>query len=159
MPKLSKENWKDDRVASARNGENPMVITEMRSDFAVIGDTQFLPGYCLLLPFKKVDSLNDLSVKQREEYLLDGSLIGDTIQYVCNPIRINYSIYGNTDAFLHTHIFPRYEWESAESISKPVWLYPGNHWQDDKYLFTEGQHAHMKEKLKHKLHERMKDAY
>ncbi len=36
--------WKDDRIGSAHRGENPMVMALMRSGFAVIGDTQHLPG-------------------------------------------------------------------------------------------------------------------
>ena len=51
------EDWKKDRIASAHLGENPMVIAKMRSGFAVIGDTQFLPGYCVLLPLVKVSYL------------------------------------------------------------------------------------------------------
>lgn len=104
-----------------------MVLTKMRSGFAVIGDTQFLPGYCVLLPSVKVNSLNELDFKQRSEYLLDMSLIGDAIQAVCNPRRVNYSIYGNTDVYLHAHIFPRYDWEPEERIPKPVWLYTVDH--------------------------------
>ncbi len=38
--------WKQDRIGAAERGENPMVLARMRSGYAVIGDTQFLPGYC-----------------------------------------------------------------------------------------------------------------
>jgi diadenosine tetraphosphate (Ap4A) HIT family hydrolase len=82
------------------------------------------------LPFAKVNTLNDLGFKQKREYVLDMSLIGDAIQEVCNPRRINYSIYGNTDAFLHAHIFPRYEWEAEERQKMPVWQYPKEIWID-----------------------------
>jgi hypothetical protein len=41
--------WRDDRIGAAHRGENPMVMARMRSGFAVIGDTQHLPGYSLLL--------------------------------------------------------------------------------------------------------------
>lgn len=98
------EDWKMDRIGSAHRGENPMVLTKLKSGFVVMGDTQFLPGYCVLLPLEQVNTLNDLDFKQRGEYLLDMSLIGDAIQEVCSPRRINYSIYGNTDAF-YTLIF------------------------------------------------------
>lgn len=81
-----------------------MVIAKMKSGYAVIGDTQFLPGYCVLLAYPKVDTLNDLTIEQRGDYLVDMSLIGDAIQSVCNPRRLNYSMYGNSDAFC-THIF------------------------------------------------------
>jgi hypothetical protein len=38
-----------DRVELARRGANDAVICRLRSGWAVIGDVQFLPGYCLLL--------------------------------------------------------------------------------------------------------------
>jgi diadenosine tetraphosphate (Ap4A) HIT family hydrolase len=154
-----KTDWKQDRIASAHRGENPMVLAKMKSGFAVIGDTQFLPGYCVLLPSEKVNSLNELNFKQRSEYLLDMSLIGDAIQTVCNPRRVNYSIYGNTDVYLHAHIFPRYDWEPEERIPKPVWLYTEDHWFDPKYQFSVEEHGEMKEKLAQKLNELIKNAY
>jgi hypothetical protein len=40
--------WKEDRIGSSHRGENPMVMARMRIGFAVIGDTQHLPGYSLL---------------------------------------------------------------------------------------------------------------
>ncbi|MEH7456945.1 hypothetical protein V7183_06800, partial [Bacillus sp. JJ1127] len=67
-------DWKRDRIASANRNENPMVIAKMKSGFAVIGDTQFLPGYCVLLAAPQVNTLNDLNFKERNEYLLDMSL-------------------------------------------------------------------------------------
>ena len=42
-------NWQDDRIGSAINGTNPMVMSELPGGFAVFGDTQFLPGYSCLL--------------------------------------------------------------------------------------------------------------
>jgi diadenosine tetraphosphate (Ap4A) HIT family hydrolase len=61
-----------------------------------------------------------LDVKKRSDYLFDISKVGGVINEVCHPMRINYSIYGNTDAFLYAHIFPRYEWEAKGNIPKPV---------------------------------------
>jgi len=39
-----------ERVRLAREGRNSYVICRMSSGWAVMGDVQFLPGYCLLLP-------------------------------------------------------------------------------------------------------------
>jgi hypothetical protein len=50
-----KGDWRRDRIGSALRGENPMVLAKMKSGFAVIGDTQFLPGYCLLLAYPRVE--------------------------------------------------------------------------------------------------------
>jgi diadenosine tetraphosphate (Ap4A) HIT family hydrolase len=152
-------NWKLDRIGAAHRGENPMVIARMKSGFAVIGDTQFLPGYCVLLPYEVVSTLNDLPYKQRNEYLLDMSIIGDAIQTVCKPRRINYSIYGNTDAFLHAHIFPRYEWEPEERKPYPVWQYPPDRWSENQYQYRDESHLELKEQLSKQIQLFMSRAY
>lgn len=153
------EEWKENRIASAHRGENPMVLAKMRSGFAAIGDTQFLPGYCVLLPTKEYGSLEDLDFKQRSEFLLDMSLIGEAILKVYNPRRVNYSIYGNTDAYLHAHVFPRYNWEPEERIPYPVWQYSSEKWHNSEYQYSKKEHGEMKEKLSMKIHELMEKVY
>lgn len=105
------EDWKKDRIGACVAGENPTLILKMKSGFAVMADNQFLPGYCILLRYPIVNSLEELSWEERNQYLLDTTLIGDAIQAVCKPRRINYSTLMNKDSFLHTHIEARYEWE------------------------------------------------
>ncbi|MCJ0965388.1 hypothetical protein ACQUFT_05715 [Mammaliicoccus lentus] len=39
-------HWKENRIKSAKNGTNPMVIKELKGSYVVFGDVQFLPGYC-----------------------------------------------------------------------------------------------------------------
>ncbi len=72
-------DWRYDRVGSAERGENPMVLARMRSGYAVIGDTQFLPGYCLLLASPWADKLTDLTLERRGEFLLDMSVLGEAV--------------------------------------------------------------------------------
>jgi diadenosine tetraphosphate (Ap4A) HIT family hydrolase len=156
---MANVNWKQDRIGSAIRGENPLVIAEMRSGFAVIGDTQFLPGYCVLLPSRNVGSLIELSYRQKSEYLLDMSILGDAIQKALNPRRINYSIYGNTDPFLHAHVFPRYEWESEERKCMPAWLYPKEMWSEVQHHYSNEKHGELREKIRSHLLELLKEAY
>ena len=59
------------RVELARDGFNPYVICRLRSGWAVLGDSQFIPGYSLLLPDPVVPSLNALSKEERTQFLLD----------------------------------------------------------------------------------------
>lgn len=141
------EDWQKNRIESAKNGTNPMIIIETNGGYAVFGDTQFLPGYCVLLPKKNVFSLNDLTLEEREAFLLDMSILGDAIIKVCNPIRVNYDILGNTDKFLHGHVFPRYEWESEERKKKPVWLYDESNWFDCEKLYDENKHKEIRENI------------
>lgn len=81
-------DWRDDPVGSAHRGENPMVMARMRSGFAVIGDTQHLPGYSLLLcENPAVDHLTDLPLDGRRAFLLDMALLGEAVERACHPRR------------------------------------------------------------------------
>ncbi|SER18453.1 HIT domain-containing protein [Pseudomonas lutea] len=95
-----------DRVALARTGANDKVICRMASDWAVMGDVQFLPGYCLLLPDPVVPSLNDLDAESRTTYLLEMTRIGNAVLEATGALRMNYEILGNSEPELHCHIFP-----------------------------------------------------
>ena len=120
------DDWKRNRIGSAERGENPTVIASMRSGFAVMGDTQFLPGYCLLLASPEVNHLSDLPFARRSEFLLDMGLLGQAIETVCRAQglrRMNYEILGNTDTYLHAHVFPRYEWRTVGDNGSVVVVY------------------------------------
>jgi diadenosine tetraphosphate (Ap4A) HIT family hydrolase len=140
-------DWRADRVGSAERGENPMVLAHMRSGFAVIGDTQFLPGYCLLLASPERNHLTDLPLEQRSLFLLDMSLLGETIMTVCQPQRINYEILGNSLPMLHAHVWPRYDWEPSEQQHKPAWLYPREYRYAKEQEYTEEKHGLLKKRL------------
>lgn len=139
--------WYNDRIASAINGTNPMVMKEMPGGYAVFGDVQFLPGYCVLLPKKNVSSLNELNIEERTLFLRDMSILGDAILTVCKPERVNYDILGNTDNFLHAHVFPRYSTETPERLKKPVWLYDSSYWSDSKFHYNPEQHDKIRLKI------------
>lgn len=100
------------------------MIAKLPSGFAVMGDSQFLPGYCLLLAYPQVGKLNDLQGAARTQFLEDMARLGDAILGATAAVRINYSIYGNLDPFLHAHLFPRYESEAAELATIPPMSIP-----------------------------------
>jgi diadenosine tetraphosphate (Ap4A) HIT family hydrolase len=112
-----------DRVSAANQGTNNKVLCRMTSGWAVMGDVQFLEGYCLLLPDPVVSSLNDLTSSKRLEFLADMTRIGDAILEVTGAARINYEILGNTEPELHAHIFPRFADEPEDKRRMPVWFY------------------------------------
>ena len=130
------EIWREDRVAAALAGQNPTVMTRLSASFAVIGDVQFLPGYSVALTDAPgVDRLSDLSRASRLRFLRDMDVLGEAVETGCSRrdeafIRVNLEILGNTDAFLHAHVWPRYEWEGPEAYRTPVWLYPPERWSD-----------------------------
>ena len=59
----------EEHVELARRGENPRAICRLASGWAVIGDVQPLPGYCLLLADPIVPGLNALDEATRTQVL------------------------------------------------------------------------------------------
>lgn len=126
-------DFRTDRVGSALAGTNPTVLRRLRAGFAVIGDNQHLPGYCVLVSDTPgVDQLTDLTPAAQLVFLEDMAILGRAVSAVCarrDPDgfrRINLEIQGNTDAFLHAHVTPRYHWEPAEVVGWPAARW---HWE------------------------------
>lgn len=136
-----------ERVALARAGNSPWLITRMPSGWAVIGDVQFLPGYCLLLSDPVVPSLNDLSLEARGQFMQDMARIGDALLEATGAFRINYEILGNSEPELHAHIFPRYMTEPEEKRRMPAWFYD---WKNAP-RYCEQEHGHIVEAIRRNL--------
>jgi diadenosine tetraphosphate (Ap4A) HIT family hydrolase len=157
-------DWRADHLGAARRSEHPLLLATMRSGWAVMGDTQFLPGYVLLL--SHVDGavhLTDLSRGARADFLRDMSLLGEAVMTICNGLdpslrRLNYEILGNSDRYLHAHIFPRYGWEDEELLSGPVWHYPRDRWTSPRDAYSD-EHEGMREAIAKELNRLMAEAY
>jgi diadenosine tetraphosphate (Ap4A) HIT family hydrolase len=111
------------RVEQTRRGENPTAVCRVPSGWVVIGDVQFLRGYCLLLPDPVVPSLNDMDETSRLDFLRDMALLGDALLEVTGAARINYEILGNSEPALHAHVLPRYADEPEALRTGPAWFY------------------------------------
>ena len=110
--------------------DSPKAIARMKSGWAVLGDSQFLKGYCLLLPDPVVAHLNDFSGETRTQFLNDMAALGDAVLAVTGALRINYEMLGNLEPALHAHVFPRYDDEPEDLRTKAVWLYPQEAWEE-----------------------------
>ena len=110
-------------VESCRTGTNPRCIARVGSGWVVFGQSQFLHGYCLLLPDPVVGHLNEMALKHRQDFLLEATLIGDALLAATDAVRINYEVLGNLEPALHLHIVPRYDHEQEHLKTKPVWSY------------------------------------
>jgi len=111
------------RVELCRDGAYEKCITKMPSGWAVMGDVQFLEGYCLLLPDPVVPHLNAMDIEQRQTYLTDMTRLGDAVLTVTKAARINYEMLGNLEPALHAHVFPRFDDEVEALRTSPVWFY------------------------------------
>jgi diadenosine tetraphosphate (Ap4A) HIT family hydrolase len=110
-------------VNALRANEYPLKLMRMKSGWAVMGETQILPGYCLLLPDPVVPHLNSLSGAVRQQFLTDLTALGDAVLASTGALRINYEILGNLEPALHGHVVPRYSWEEEALRTKPIWFY------------------------------------
>lgn len=151
-------DWRSDRIGSALRGENPTVLARLPGGFAVIGDVQWLPGYCVLLTDDPAATrLSDLPRPRRLEFLESMERLGEAVEHACaaaDPAfrRVNLEILGNSDPFLHAHVWPRYEWEPPELVGRPVWLYPAEHWSAPAYGLGP-QHDALRAAIAVRLHE------
>ncbi|RDD87003.1 HIT family protein [Streptomyces parvulus] len=133
------DDWRTDRIGAALRGENPTVMRRLTAGFAVIGDVQFLPGYAVLLADDPgVERLSDLPRPKRLSFLSDMDRLGEAVERACrahDPAfrRVNLEILGNTDPYLHAHVWPRYAWEPAGLVGAPVWLHPRERWTDERF--------------------------
>jgi len=115
------------RVAACRAGNFPASICRVQSGWVVLGDAQFLRGYCLILPDPVVGHLNELGASGRKTLFYEASVVGDALLDITGAVRINYEILGNLEPALHLHIFPRFENEPAELKTRPAWFYDWEH--------------------------------
>lgn len=135
------------RVQLCRDGAYEKCISRMSSGWAVMGDVQFLEGYCLLLPDPVVPHLNAMTTDQRQLFLLDMAKLGDAVLAVTGAARINYEMLGNLEPALHAHVFPRFNDEAEELRTAPVWFYD---WQAAPQ-FNPDIHTELMDQLKTKL--------
>lgn len=109
------------RVQRILDGEDPQLIAEMPSGYAILGKYQPEPitGCCMLLPKLNADGLvvpspNDLDGPARGQFFSDLTLLGDAILEVTGAERINYLVLCNQVPELHGHCVPRFGNENPD---------------------------------------------
>jgi len=99
------------RVNRIIAGNDPELISEMPSGYAILGKYQPTPitGCCMLLPKTVVASPNDLTHEDRGRFFSDLTLLGDAIMQATGSNRINYLVLCNQVPELHGHCIPRFD--------------------------------------------------
>ena len=150
-------------IAAALRGENPYVMARMRSGFAVIGDTQFLPGYSVLLTDDPdLDHPTDLPWVARRDFFFDLSLLGEAVLNAtrdAGALRVNYEVLGNTWHHLHGHVHPRYDWEPPDRLAVPIWRYPDELRHAPEHEYDDERHGELRALITDELERVMRDAY
>jgi diadenosine tetraphosphate (Ap4A) HIT family hydrolase len=110
-------------VIACRAGEYAPLITRMASGWAVLGQSQFLRGYSLLLPDPVVPHLNEMPAAHRQQFLNDMARLGDAVLQATGALRINYAMFGNVEPALHAHVIPRFVDEAESMRTAHPWMY------------------------------------
>ena len=110
-------------VADAREGREPRVVGRVYSGWVLFGQQQFVRGYAVLLPDPVVPTINALGAKERSQFLMDMTKVGDALMKVSGALRVNYAMFGNAEPALHAHIVPRYLDEPEEMRAAHPWAY------------------------------------
>ena len=131
------------RVDALRAGSDPTFVARLESGWAVLGERQVLPGYCLLLPDPVVPTLNALRGAGRAAFLADMAALGDAVLAVTHAARSNYALCGNQDPALHAHVIPRFSHEPAEYVAVQPWAYD---W-DAAPVFDTDQHRELRDRI------------
>jgi diadenosine tetraphosphate (Ap4A) HIT family hydrolase len=140
-----------------------MVMARLRSGFAVIGDTQHLPGYSVLLTDDpSVDHLTDLDRVRRAEFLFDLGLLGEAVELACRDNglrRINYEVLGNSLPLLHGHVHARYDWEPPDKVCGPVWRYSKKVRYAPEFAYSDAEHGKLRTAITAELNQIVERAY
>jgi diadenosine tetraphosphate (Ap4A) HIT family hydrolase/catechol 2,3-dioxygenase-like lactoylglutathione lyase family enzyme len=131
------------RVAALRDGSEPGFVARLASGWAVMGDPQLLPGYCLLLPDPVVGQLNDLDGAERARFMSDFTALGDAVLAATGALRVNYAIFGNLEPALHGHVVPRYANEPEAQRGLQPWALD---WSAAP-PFTPAEHGELRDRI------------
>jgi diadenosine tetraphosphate (Ap4A) HIT family hydrolase len=88
--------------------DDPHVIAELDTGYAVLGDNQIYLGYTIFVAKRCVAELHLLPPDERTTFLHEMAQVAEAVFRACAPRKLNYELLGNSEAHLHWHLFPRY---------------------------------------------------
>jgi diadenosine tetraphosphate (Ap4A) HIT family hydrolase len=99
--------------------DNPYLIAEMESGYAVLADNQHIPGYTIFVCKTCAPELHELEPAMRSRFLEEMALVAEATFRAFQPRKLNYELLGNSVSHLHWHLFPRYA--DDPNPAWPVW--------------------------------------
>src|SRR3990172_7117977 len=99
--------------------ENPRLVAELETGYAVLAENQHIPGYTIFVSKSCAPELHDLAPDVRSRFLEEMALVAEAVFRACAPRKLNYELLGNSVSHLHWHLFPRYADDPNPRL--PVW--------------------------------------
>jgi diadenosine tetraphosphate (Ap4A) HIT family hydrolase len=80
---------------------------------------QFVPGYCVVICRKHVREPYELQPSDRTLFFEDVMRVGEALERVFEPVKLNFELLGNSVPHLHCHVKPRFYGDPAPGL--PIW--------------------------------------
>jgi diadenosine tetraphosphate (Ap4A) HIT family hydrolase len=81
----------------------------MEHSYFVVGDSQFHRGYALVLLKEHVREPFELPPSVQRAHFREVMRAAEALHVTFEPVKMNFSCYGNAEPHVHWHIVPRYE--------------------------------------------------
>jgi diadenosine tetraphosphate (Ap4A) HIT family hydrolase len=88
-------------------------ITDLPMSRLRLASNQFVRGYCVLICKRHVQEPYHLPRTQYLQFFADMTLVGQALDRVFQPLKMNFNLLGNAIPHLHAHILPRYYGDAA----------------------------------------------
>jgi diadenosine tetraphosphate (Ap4A) HIT family hydrolase len=107
------------RRMARMSADNPYLIAELESGYAVLADNQHIPGYTIFVSKTCAPELHELEPAVRSRFLEEMALVAEATFRAFQPRKLNYELLGNSVSHLHWHLFPRYA--DDPNPAWPIW--------------------------------------
>jgi diadenosine tetraphosphate (Ap4A) HIT family hydrolase len=134
-----------DRIQQIKEHRNRHFVAELDTGYVVCGDFQFFRGYMLLLCKTHAPELHELPRGTSERFLIEMSLLAESVFHGFRPKKLNYECLGNMEPHLHWHIFPRHA--NDPSPLTPSWSIDKSIRYDEQYRPSDADLVSIKETL------------
>jgi diadenosine tetraphosphate (Ap4A) HIT family hydrolase len=99
--------------------DNPYLVAELDTGYAVLADNQIYPGYTIFVAKRCVAELHLLPPNERTDFLHEMAQVAEAVFRAFSPRKLNYELLGNSVSHLHWHLLPRYA--DDPNPQWPVW--------------------------------------
>jgi diadenosine tetraphosphate (Ap4A) HIT family hydrolase len=121
------------------------VVAELPSGFVHLQNDADYRGYCILIFRRHAVELFDLTPEERHQWADDIARVGQAVETVCAPDKLNVSMLGNMVPHLHCHLMPRYptdpEWGGPPAFRS----------QDERHILPPQEYESLRESLRDAL--------
>lgn len=93
--------------------EQGFFVADLNVSRLRLAANQFVRGYCVLICHRHVREPYELNTQERSLFFEDMMWVGQALERVFKPVKMNFTILGNAVPHLHAHILPRYYGDPA----------------------------------------------